>query len=81
MSMARHAGEKTEINWMPVSGVQPVVYVAKAEGRPVAILELRPGTGFRLTSCDGRRLGDYTSLEEGEAALEAWLDSRKDVSG
>lgn len=76
MSIARHAGEKTEIDWMPVSGVSPVVYVAKTGGRPVAILELRPGEGFRLTACSGQFLGNHEGLSQGKAALEAWLDAQ-----
>jgi hypothetical protein len=70
------AGQQTTIDWLAVSGVQPVVYVAKAAGQPVAILEWKPGTGFRLTSCGGQLIGDFTSRHAGEAALEDWLERR-----
>ena len=70
----KHAADRqTGLTWAPVSGVQPVVYVARSDDRPVAILEMRPTAGFRLTTCTGVCLGDYGSLVEGEDALEAWL--------
>ena len=62
--------------WTPVSGVQPAVYVARVDGHPVAIIELRLAVGFRLTTCAGEVVGDFHALEEGEAALEAWLRAR-----
>ena len=73
-TISKHAQDrKTGLTWAPVSGVQPVVYVARSDDRPVAILEMRPTAGFRLTTCTGISLGDYPSLAEGEDALEAWL--------
>lgn len=62
-----------EIIWLPASGVQPVVYVAKAGGRPVAILQMQPGEGFELTTSSGRVIGQFSSLSEGQRALAEWL--------
>jgi len=58
------------ISWMPVSGVQQLVYVAKVDGKPVAILQMKPGFGFDLTDCvTGALVGNYASMIEGQEAL------------
>ena len=67
--------KRATITWMPVSGVQPLVYVAKVEGKPVAILQMKPDTGFDLTDCaTGELIGRYNSMIEGQDALSEWLD-------
>lgn len=64
------------IAWMPVSGVQQLVYVAKVDGKPVAILQMKPGSGFDLTDCvTGALIGNYASLIEGQEALSERLAS------
>lgn len=62
--------------WSPVSGIQPLVYVARADDRPVAILEMQPTGGFRLTACSGEPLGTYRTIAEGQHQLEQWLVTR-----
>lgn len=62
-----------EITWLPASGVQPVVYVAKAGGRAIGILQMQPGEGFELTTSSGRVIGQFSSLSEGQSALAQWL--------
>lgn len=79
MTLARHIDSQAQIVWLPVSGVQPVVYVAKVNAKPVAILELRPGSGYHLTTCAGQPLGEFVTFEEGEAALEEWMGTRARV--
>jgi hypothetical protein len=72
-----HIGNDTvTIEWRAVAGVQQIVYVAKSEGKPIAILEKRPGVGFTLTTCGGRHLGDFATFEECEQALEQWMTAR-----
>jgi hypothetical protein len=62
------------IAWMPVSGVQQLVYVAKVDGKPVAILQMKPGLGFDLTDCvTGALVGNYASMIEGQEALSERL--------
>ncbi|ODU63540.1 MAG: hypothetical protein BGO97_05495 [Micrococcales bacterium 70-64] len=61
------------IDWTPVSGVQPVVYVGRDHDRPLGIIEMRPATGFRVTACTGAVIGDFASLDEGELAFDSWL--------
>ena len=61
------------ISWAPVGGVQPVVFVGRAGDKPVGIIEMRPTAGFRVTSCTGTVLGDFTTLDEGERAFASWL--------
>ena len=73
---AGHAQEQATITWTPVAQVQPVVFVAKVDEHPVAIIELRPGAGFRLVSSQGERLGEFSTLAEGQAALTDWLARR-----
>ena len=62
------------IDWKAVTGVQPVVYVARADGQALAILEKNPTTGFRLTTCSGKLVGEFPTLEEGQSALAHWLE-------
>ena len=62
-----------ELAWFAASGVQPVVYVAKLAGKPVAILQFHPGVGFELTTCSGRLVGRYATLVDGQAALSELL--------
>lgn len=69
-----------ETVWCVVSGVHAVVFVAKSHGRPIAILELRPGYGFHLTSCSGVAIGLFASLADGQAALEEWLGARAEAA-
>lgn len=76
MKTIGYVHEPSEIRWLPVAGVQPAVYVAKTNGRPVAILELHPGTGFELTTLDGQKIGDYATLAEGESAFDKWVGNR-----
>lgn len=64
------AAPPTTIAWMPVSGVQQLVYVAKVDGKPVAILQMKPGFGFDLTDCvTGALIGNYASMIGGQEAL------------
>ena len=79
MTLARHVDHQAQIVWLPVSGVQPVVYVAKVNAKPVAILELRPGLGYHLTTTAGVLLGEFVTFEEGEVALEQWMGTRARV--
>ena len=58
------------IDWSPVAGVQQVVFVARVDDRAVAILELVPQRGFRLTRCSGELLGEYSTLGLARDALE-----------
>jgi hypothetical protein len=70
----KHAEDRVAgLTWSVVSGVQPVVYVARVDDKAVAVLEMRPTREFRLTTCRGERLGEYHSTEQGMAALEEWL--------
>jgi hypothetical protein len=69
MEMSYRIDANSEVSWHAAAGVQPVVYVAKSQGRPIAILQLRPGYGFELTTCDGRLIGNFASLTEGQIAL------------
>lgn len=76
--LGKHAEDRhTGLHWLPVSGVQPIAYVARLDDRPVAILEFVPGSGFRLTACTGEVFGEYASAEEGADALRAWVRSRE----
>ena len=79
MTIARHLDQQAMIVWLPVSGVQPVVYVAKLNAKPIAIIELRPGSGYHLTTTSGITLGEFGTFEEGEAALEEWMSTRARV--
>ena len=67
------ARRPTEVTWTPVSGVQPLVVVGWADTQALAIIEMLPATGFRLTTCQGERLGEFPSLLMAQAAHEAWL--------
>ena len=70
MSTHFTAAPRPTIAWMPVSGVQQLVYVAKVDGKPVAILQMKPGFGFDLTDCvTGALVGNYASMIEGQEAL------------
>ena len=70
----KHATDRhTGVTWAAVSGVQPIVYVARKDDRPVAILEVMPTAGVRLTATNGEHLGEYGGIEEGRAALERWM--------
>lgn len=60
--------------WTAVDGVQPVVFVGRIADRPSAIIEMKPTSGFRLTTCQGDRIGEFHRLEEAKAAYTAWLD-------
>jgi hypothetical protein len=65
--------EVGQIEWLPVSGVQPVVFVGRLNRKPVGILEMKPTTGFRATTCTGKVVGDFATLDEGERAFSRWL--------
>lgn len=71
---AKHAEDRrTGLHWMPVSGVQPIAYVARLDDRPLAILEYVPGSGFRMTACSGEMLGLFGSAEDASRALQSWV--------
>ena len=72
MSMVKERLQR-DVSWTPVGGVQPVVFVGRAGDKPVGIIEMRPTAGFRVTSCTGTVLGDFTTLDEGERAFASWL--------
>ena len=67
---------RTEVTWIPVSGVQPPVFIGRADDQALAIIEMLPTTGFRLTTCRGERLGDFASLLMAQAAFVAWVSRR-----
>jgi len=62
-----------EISWTVVSGVQPLVYVAREGERPVGVIEMRPTAGYRVTTCTGIAVGDFPTLLEGQDALERYV--------
>lgn len=71
--LGKHAEDRrTGLHWMPVSGVQPVAYVARLDDRPLAILEFVPGAGFRMTACSGEALGVFETAEEASRVLRSW---------
>lgn len=61
----RHPG----LTWAAVSGVQPVVFVARLDDRPVAILEMVGPHLFKVTLCDGTALGTYESMDAAQSSL------------
>lgn len=73
----KHAVDRqVGVTWAAVSGVQQVVYVARIDDRPIAILELRPTFGFRLTACSGEHIGDFRDVDDGKATFDRWLRDR-----
>lgn len=78
---AKHAEDRTKgLHWLPVSGVQPVAYVARLDDRPLAVLEFVPGFGYRLTTCSGEFLGLFETAEDASAALHARVGTRRGFS-
>ncbi len=75
----KHAEDQQKgITWSAVSGVQPIVFVARVDDKPIAIIEKRHvAPGFQLTTCAGETVGDYASLDEGMAALDEWMAARE----
>ncbi len=72
--VAKHAEDRrTGLHWMPVSGVQPIAYVARLDDRPLAILEFVPGSGYRMTACTGEAIGVFASAEDASRVLQSWL--------
>jgi hypothetical protein len=77
-TVARHATDiHTGIHWSVVSGVQSVVFVAKVDDRPMAILDMRAPRTFHLTTTTGTLLGVFPTVEEAQIAFEAWLVERR----
>ena len=58
-NMKHREDQRQGTTWSPVSGIQPLVYVARSDDRPLAILEMQPTGGCRLTTCLGEPLGTY----------------------
>lgn len=77
MTTARHIDTQAEITWLAAAGVQPVVYIARLNDRPIAILVWGPGVGFELTSCEGEVIGRFDTQDEAESALECWAYERR----
>ena len=74
MSVIHERASKTsQVEWLPVSGVEPVVFVGRLNGKPIGILEMKPTAGFRATTCTGKVVGDFATLDEGERAFSRWL--------
>jgi len=78
MSMVHEHLERhhPSIEWSAVSGVQPLVFIARIDNTPIAVLELRPEKVFQLTACSGIDLGDFPHIDAARDALQRWVDSR-----
>lgn len=59
------------ISWEPLANSQRVVFIGRVDSKPVAIIEMLPGVGFRSTTCGGTHLGDFGNLA---SAIEACAD-------
>lgn len=58
------------VSWTEVSGVLPVIFVLRVEGRPMGIVEMLPTQSFVATTCRGVAVGEFASLTESQRALE-----------
>jgi hypothetical protein len=76
--VARHATDThVGIHWSVVSGVQSIVFVARVDDRPMAILEMRGGRQFHLTTTTGTLIGIYPTVDDAQGAFETWLGERR----
>lgn len=66
-------GQTEAIEWSVVTGIQQIVFVARIDRTPIAILEVMPNKTCRLTTCRGHRLGTFGSVEEAQSGLRDWL--------
>ena len=67
---------RASIEWSATDGVQPLVFVARIDGRPVAVLEMRPDKRFRLTTTSGVDLGEFPHSDAAHDAFQAWIDAQ-----
>jgi hypothetical protein len=58
----------TEVMWEYLYGVPGVVLVAREAGVSLAVIELCPRVGFRLTDCRTGKIQSFISLEEAKHA-------------
>jgi len=73
----KHASDhQVGTTWTVVSGVQPVVFVGRVNDVPMAVLELNPAAGYRLTACNGERIGEFHSADEAKVEFERWYARR-----
>jgi hypothetical protein len=61
------------IEWEYLEGVQGIVLVAREDKVPVAVIEMRPCEGFRLTDC---RTGEFQTFMSLDEAKQAHFDRR-----
>jgi hypothetical protein len=74
-SAQKHAEDHlTGMTWSSVSGVQPVAFVGRRDDHPVGIVEMLPDRTFRATTSRGVQLGEFASVEEGQRAVERFVD-------
>ena len=62
------------ISWEPLTNSQRVVFIGRVDSKPVAIIEMLPGAGFRSTTCGGIQLGEYVSLASAITACAEHLE-------
>ena len=61
------------VQWRFVSGLQPSILIGRQHNRPIALIEWRTGSGFRLTTCRGEQLGDHATVDDAKRALDERL--------
>jgi len=66
------------IEWEYLDGVPNVVLVAREHGRALALIEMCPRAGFRLTDCRSGAVRTFISLED---AQQAFLSGLSHTSG
>ena len=69
----------TQIEWGYLDDVQGVVLLGRSGGEPIAMVELCPRSGFRLTDCASGRTAVFQSLEDAKVA--ASVHQRELVEG
>ena len=60
----------TEVEWTYLENVQNIVLIGRCDAAAVALIELCPTKGFRLTDCADASVEYFQSLEEAKRAAE-----------
>jgi hypothetical protein len=64
-----------KVVWEYLDGVPGVVLVAREAGVPLAMIEMSPRVGFRLTDYRSGRTRAFISVEEAQLAYRAQRES------
>ncbi len=68
-TIADPAPRTTTSGELVIQAVQAGVWIARRDGVVAGVIEQRWGKGFEVTTCLGRSLGLFRTLDEAKAAL------------